>query len=100
MYLPRVRAARAAARDRAWQAGAGADLSGLLQVDFDATITISHAEDKENAAKTWKKTFGHHPLLAFLDRPEVSGGEALAGLLRPGNAGSVRHEVARCEWLY
>jgi hypothetical protein len=29
-----------------------------------------------------------HPLLAFLDRPEISGGEALAGLLRPGNAGS------------
>ena len=28
------------------------------------------------------------PLLAFLDRPEVAGGEALAGLLRPGNAGS------------
>ena len=27
-------------------------------------------------------------MLAFLDRPEVAGGEALAGLLRPGNAGS------------
>jgi hypothetical protein len=35
-----------------------------------------------------ERTFGFHPLLAFLDRPEVSGGEALAGLLRPGNAGS------------
>src|SRR5664280_1317053 len=34
------------------------------------------------------KTFGFHPLLAYLDRPEVAGGEALAGLLRPGNAGS------------
>lgn len=83
-----VRAARAAARERAWAAGAAPDLRGLLQVDFDATITISHSEDKENAAKTWKKTFGHQPLLAFLDRPEVSGGEALGGLLRPGNAGS------------
>src|SRR5262245_8838700 len=30
----------------------------------------------------------HHPLLAFLDRPEIAGGEALAGLLRKGNAGS------------
>jgi hypothetical protein len=39
-------------------------------------------------AATWKKTFGFHPLLAFLDRPEVAGGEALAGLLRAGNAGS------------
>ena len=27
-------------------------------------------------------------LLAFLDRPEIAGGEALAGLLRSGNAGS------------
>ncbi|MGH2671308.1 MAG: transposase, partial [bacterium] len=26
--------------------------------------------------------------LCYLDRPDVSGGEALAGLLRPGNAGS------------
>jgi hypothetical protein len=87
-HLPGVRAARAAARERAWAAGAAPDLTGLLQIDFDATVTISHAEDKENAAKTWKRTFGFHPLLAFLDRPEVSGGEALAGLLRPGNAGS------------
>ncbi|MCE7004554.1 IS1380 family transposase [Kibdelosporangium philippinense] len=87
-HLPGVLAARAAARERAWAAGAGPDLSDLLDIDFDATVTISHSEDKENAAKTWKRTFGFHPLLAFLDRPEVSGGEALAGLLRPGNAGS------------
>jgi len=56
-------------------------------MDFDATITIAHSE-KENAAATWKKTFGFHPLLCFLDRPDVAGGEALAGLLRAGNAGS------------
>jgi len=87
-HQPGVRAARAAARERAWTAGAAPDLSGLLQIDFDATITISHSEEKENAAKTWKRTFGFHPLLAFLDRPEVSGGEALGGLLRAGNAGS------------
>ena len=31
---------------------------------------------------------GRLSLLAYLDRPDVSGGEALAGLLRPGNAGS------------
>jgi hypothetical protein len=31
---------------------------------------------------------GFHSLLCFLDRPEVAGGEALAGLLRKGNAGS------------
>lgn len=50
--------------------------------------SVSPTEEKEDAAPTWKKTFGSHPLLAFLDRPEISGGEALAGILRPGNAGS------------
>lgn len=85
--LPAVRDARAAARARAWAAGAGPDLSQELRLDFDATITVAHSE-KENAAATWKKTFGFHPLLCFLDRPEVAGGEALAGLLRAGNAGS------------
>jgi Transposase DDE domain group 1 len=29
-----------------------------------------------------------HPLLVFLDRSAIAAGEALAGLLRPGNAGS------------
>ena len=86
-HLVRVRAAHAAARTRAWAAGAGPDLSAELRLDFDATITIAHSE-KDSAAATWKHTFGFHPLLCFLDRPEVAAGEALAGLLRPGNAGS------------
>jgi hypothetical protein len=86
-HLARLRAVRAAARERAWAAGAGPDIAAGLTIDLDATITVAHSE-KANAAKTWKKTFGFHPLLAYLDRPDVAGGEALAGLLRPGNAGS------------
>jgi hypothetical protein len=86
-HLDAVREARSAARASAWAAGAAPDLTGELRLDVDATITIAHSE-KENAAATWKRTFGFHPLLCFLDRPEVAGGEALAGLLRPGNAGS------------
>ncbi|MQA27527.1 MAG: IS1380 family transposase [Micromonosporaceae bacterium] len=86
-HLDRVRRARAAARARAWEAGAEPDLGGQLCLDFDATITIAHSE-KQNAAATWKKTFGFHPLLCFLDRVDIAGAEALAGLLRPGNAGS------------
>lgn len=86
-HLARLQAVRAAVRERAWAAGAGPDLAGGLVIDVDATITVAHSE-KENAAKTWKKTFGFHPLLAYLDRPDVSGGEALAGILRPGKAGS------------
>ncbi len=85
--LGALRGVRAAARARAWAAGAGPDLRAELAIDFDATITIAHSE-KENAAATWKRTFGFHPLLAYLDRPDVAGGEALAGLLRAGNAGS------------
>jgi hypothetical protein len=83
--LSAVRAARAA-RATAWRAGAGPDLAGELHLDFDATITVAHS-DKQNAAATWKRTYGFHPLLCFLDRPDIAGGEALAGLLRPGNAG-------------
>jgi len=86
-HLGRLREVRAAARERVWAAGAGPDVSAGLIIDVDATITIAHSE-KTNAAKTWKKTYGFHPLLAYLDRPELAGGEALAGLLRPGNAGS------------
>ncbi|MFT4288963.1 IS1380 family transposase [Nocardioides sp.] len=90
-HLPGLRTARAHARERAWAAGAGPDLDEVmfteLCLDFDATITISHSE-KENAAATWKRTFGFHPLLCFLDRPDIAAGEALAGLLRAGNAGS------------
>lgn len=85
--LDGVRQARAAARAKAWAAGAGPDLDQELRLDFDATITIAHSE-KENAAATWKRTFGFHPLLCFLDRPDLAAGEALAGLQRPGNAGS------------
>jgi hypothetical protein len=82
-----LQAARAKARERAWAAGAGPDLTAELWLRFDASLLTAHS-DKENAAPTWKKGFGFHPLLCYLDRPDVSGGEALAGLLRPGNAGS------------
>ena len=87
-HLPGIRGARGAARSAAWAAGAAPAPDGWLHLDVDATITIDHSDNKANAAATWRKTFGHHPLLVFLDRPEIAGGEALAGLLRPGNAGS------------
>jgi hypothetical protein len=82
-----LRTARAEARERAWAAGAGPDLTQVLRLHFDASLLTAHSE-KEDAAPTWKKGFGFHPLLCYLDRPDVSAGEALAGMLRPGNAGS------------
>jgi hypothetical protein len=91
--LPRslraIRAARAAARERAWalagNAAPGGD--GLVTVDLDATIVIAHSE-KEQAAPTWKKTFGFHPMTAWADHGADGNGEPLAIVLRPGNAGS------------
>lgn len=88
VHLPGVRDARAAARASAWAAGAAPPAGQSLYVDIDATLVIDHSDNKAQAAPTWKKSFGHHPLLAFLDRPEIAGGEPLAGLLRKGNAGS------------
>jgi hypothetical protein len=100
--LRAIRRARAAGRERAWalagERAPGADGSPVV-VDIDATIVTAHTE-KEQAAPTWKKTFGFHPLAAFADHGTGAGGEALAILLRPGNAGSVRHEVAHVEWIH
>jgi Transposase DDE domain group 1 len=88
--LRAIRKARAVARDRAW-ALAGDDAPGadgsLIPVDIDATIVAAHSE-KEQAAPTWKKTYGFHPLAAFADHGAAGTGEALAIMLRPGNAGS------------
>ena len=58
--LKAIRAARAAGRERAWalagESAPGAD-GGLVTVDIDATIVTASSE-KEQAAPTWKKTFG------------------------------------------
>jgi hypothetical protein len=78
--LARIRSARAEARAAAWAAGAD---PGFYVIDLDATLVGSHS-DKERAAPTYKRGFGFHPLMGYLD----ATGEALAGLLRPGNAGS------------
>jgi hypothetical protein len=86
-HLSKLRAGRAMARAAAWAAGAAPDLSRELCLDIDATIVIAHSE-KELASPTWKHTFGFHPLLCFLDRPEISSGEGLAGIVREGRAGS------------
>ena len=92
--LPRalraIRAARAAARERAWalagQDAPGGD-GGLVTVDLDATVVIAHPE-KEQAAPAWKKTVGFHPMTAWADHGAAGSGEPLAIMLRAGNAGS------------
>jgi hypothetical protein len=79
-----VWSALARARTRAWALGAAP--AGPLVIDLDATLINAHS-DKQGAAPTFKKGFGFHPLLAFLDRGDGTG-EALAGVLREGNAAS------------
>ncbi len=76
--LAGIRAARAAARARAWAAGAAPD---RVILDFDATPIDVHSE-KEHAAGHYKGGFGFNPLLVSCGR------EVLAGILRPGNAGA------------
>jgi hypothetical protein len=82
--LAGLRAARAQARARAWQTGAHAD--GLLIIDVDGTLLDAHSP-KQGAAGTYKGGFGFYPLVGYLDRGDGTG-ETLAGILRPGNAGS------------
>lgn len=85
--------ARRTARERAWTlAGAHSPAAGVsaknpLVIDLDATLINVHSE-KEQAAPTFKRGFGYHPLCAFLDHGSEGTGEPLAIHLRPGNAGS------------
>jgi Transposase DDE domain group 1 len=78
--LGRIRAARAGARARVWDAGARPE---TITLNIDATLLTAHS-DKELAAGNYKHGYGFHPLGCWLDET----GEALAAILRPGNAGS------------
>jgi hypothetical protein len=91
--LTAINTARAAARARVWRlAGdrapnARADAVTPLIIDVDATLVTAHS-DKQQAAPTFKRGFGFHPLWAFVDHGADGTGEPLSVLLRAGNAGS------------
>ncbi|UGT67239.1 IS1380 family transposase [Nocardia gipuzkoensis] len=91
--LAAIRSARASARAAAWDRAGdrapdhGIDAEHPLIIDLDATLTIAHSE-KEHAAPTFKKSFGHHPLGSWADHGPSGTGEPLITDLRPGNAGS------------
>lgn len=91
--LAAINTARAAARTRAWTLAKrlapdhDACAQSPLIIDLDATLITAHSE-KELAKPTYKKGFGFHPLLAFVDHGPSGTGEPIAELLRPGNAGS------------
>jgi hypothetical protein len=91
--LTAIDAARAAARARVWALAGehapdrGIDADRPLIIDTDATLVTAHS-DKEQAAPTFKRGFGFHPLWTFADHGSEGTGEPLSFLLRAGNAGS------------
>ena len=78
--LDAVADAHALARERVWALTAPPE---RVTIDVDATLVGSHSE-KEGAAGNYKGGYGFHPLMAYCDETD----EALAAILRPGNAGS------------
>lgn len=91
--LAAISSARAVVRARAWQA-AGSDAPDHeatarkpVVIDVDATLVTAHSE-KEQAAPTFKRGYGFHPLWAFVDHGQAGTGEPLSFKLRKGNAGS------------
>lgn len=76
--LKRVREARRQARAKAWRRAAAPK---EIVLDIDATLVNSHS-DKEKAAPNFKRGYGFHPIVCYLEETD----EALAGILRPGNA--------------
>lgn len=87
-----ISGALAMARATAWTAATDSPDTGIsstapLIIDLDATLVTAHS-DKQQAAPTYKRGYGHHPLCAFVDHGAAGAGEPAGILLRPGNAGS------------
>ena len=59
-------------------------LGPVTELYISRTLRSGRAFTKQGAAATYKRGFGFHPLGAWC----ANTGEALAMLLRPGNAGS------------
>jgi Transposase DDE domain group 1 len=90
-----IRAARAAARATVWGHRAPIPATGPVVVDLDATLIGAHSE-KEGATPNFKRGFGFHPLLAFIDHGAGGTGEPLVAMLRPGraNANNAADQIA------
>ena len=82
-----IRRARAAARATVWGHRCPVLVDEPVVVDLDATLIGAHSE-KEGATPNFKRGFGFHPMLAFVDHGAGGTGEPLAGMLRPGRAGA------------
>jgi DDE family transposase len=90
-----IRGARAAARAEVWRHRWPVPTTGSVVIDLDATLIGAHS-DKEGATPTFKRGFGFHPLLAFVDHGARGTGEPLVAMLRPGraNANTAADQIA------
>jgi len=79
-----LHAAFAEARAKVWARSAATNTDRPVVLDIDASLVQVHSENKEGTAATYKGGFGFHPMFCFAD----ATGEALAAILRPGNAGA------------
>jgi hypothetical protein len=80
-----IRHARASARATVWQLCCPVPVAGEVVVDLDATLIGAHS-DKEGATPNFKRGYGFHPMMAFVDHGAGGTGEPLAAMLRPGRA--------------
>ena len=85
-----IRAARAGARAKVWAHHRPIPSTDQVVVDLDATLVGSHSE-KEGATANFKRGFGFHPMLAFVDHGAGGTGEPLVSI------GSQRRESSTTE---
>ena len=74
--------AMAETRAKVWRRSGATTGKARVVLDIDASLVEIHSENKQGTAANYKHGFGFHPMLCFAD----ATGEALAALLRPGNA--------------
>ena len=76
--------AMGAIRAEVWRRAGATTGTDPVILDIDGSLHQIHSELKEGAAPNYKGGYGFHPLYCFAD----ATGEALAVMLRPGNAGA------------
>jgi hypothetical protein len=82
--LTDLRTAAAMVRRQMWSRMAATTGTAMVVFDIDASLVEIHSENKAGTGPNYKGGFGFGPMFCFADRT----GEALAAVLRPGNAGA------------
>jgi hypothetical protein len=77
-----ARRAMAQVRSDVWKRLPSITDGDEVALDVDASLVEIHSDNKDGAAPNYKGGYGFHPLFCFAD----ATGDALSGMLRPGNA--------------